>query len=742
MTNPASITRLGVEALTEGDPSAELQRLGAEVQSAGNAAAELQRLGVEVMSPQTQNAVIKRLGVEVMSSVVTQPQASHVLTYLAEIECYHPDDDDPVNLLYWTEDFTQSKVWTPWYGPAPVVQSNATLAPDGISMTADKVYGTPYWGLAQTINAQTNTDYSVSVYVKLGDGAEDDPYMGIGLYDPLAESWLEWFGYGDVGFPSLSSSAWTRLELTGQTLGNSLLQVVMPAAESGKYLYLFGAQCQMGSSVTTYRPVADAPTRTLRFSSLPYTSQIDDTPAQTHYESRLLQPGLLRRDLYSPGQPGGQITVGYGLVEIINAGDMDDYTQASFDGRSYVLKVGRLNDALADFTTVLKTTMESADFTSTRMTLKLRDRLAELDKPVTTIKYRGDDSELEGDSDLKDRYKPLIFGDVKWITPVLTNEAKMLYQVSSNPIDTTGVVLYEGGAQVTRGTDYTSQADMSANAPTSGQYRVWPEGGFLRLGFTPNLQISARIYADDDTRNVGEAFKQLAIAAGWPAAEINAADVTALDGAAGGTTNLFMENGGQALELMNRLAQGRGIWFGPDRLGILRMGLLAEPAGTPALNLTATDITRLERQSTATLPAKQITLKRDKNWTVHTEFVEGLSAATRQWLSNEWRQTIAIDTTNTIARKLAPVLEFESLINANEADTSEQAYRMLALYAAPRDIINLTVRARVADTLLLDLNDLVEVTYPRFGMDTGKLFRIIGIQADYRIGQLELTLWG
>jgi hypothetical protein len=303
-------------------------------------------------------------------------------------------------------------------------------------------------------------------------------------------------------------------------------------------------------------------------------------------------------------------------------------------------------------------------------------------------------------------------------------------------------VLYEGGAQVTRGADYTSQADMSANAPTSGQYRVWPEGGFLRLGFTPNLQISARIYADDDTRNVGEAFKQLAIAAGWPAAEINAADVTVLDGAADGTTNLFIENGGQALELMNRLAQGRGIWFGPDRLGILRMGLLAEPSGTPVLNLTATDITRLERQSTATLPAKQITLKRDKNWTVHTEFVESLSAATRQWLSNEWRQTIAIDTTNTIARKLAPVLEFESLINANEADTSEQAYRMLALYATPRDILNVTVRARVDDTLLLDLNDLVEVTYPRFGMDTGKLFRVIGIQADYRIGQLELTLWG
>ena len=674
---------------------------------------------------------------EELAGGVRSPRVNSALTYLAEIECYHPDDDaNPDNLIYWSEQLSESAWDSPGTGAATVT-ADATTDPNG-GTTADMLtfVSTGVSGRYQDVNVDSATEYTFSVYVKLGTSIGPN----LNIRDMTNGATI----YGTGGITGVSSSTWTRCSFTFTTPAGCKLIRVYPVRDSGLgTLYMWGCMLNTGATAGTYTKRDGAPTRTLRFSSLPYTSQIDDAPAQTHYESRLLQPGLIRRDLFSPGQPAGAISVGYGLVEILNTGDLDEYTAASFDGRSYVLKIGRIDQPLRDFTTVLKATMESAEFTFSRMTIKLRDRLAELNNPVTTKKYLGDSTSLEGDADLKDRFKPLIFGDVQYITPVLTDEALQTYQLSSNPIDTTGILILEGGQLApSRGADYTSSADMIANAPAANQYRVWPEGGFVRLQFTPNQILTARVYAADASRNVGDCLKLLAMAAGWPAAEINSADVTALNSDAAGTTNLFIDNGGNALDLMNALAQGRGIWFGPDRLGVLRMGLLQEPSGTPDLSLTSTDIISIERQSPSTLPAKQVIIKKDKNWTVHSEFSALVGSTTRQWLSNEWRQTVATDSTNQISRKLASTIELESLINANEADTASQAYRLLALYSAPRDIMTVRLRARVVDTLLLDLNDVVSITYPRFGMDAGKLFRVLGIQADYRLGQLDLTLWG
>jgi hypothetical protein len=736
MTNPASITRLGVEALTEGDPSAELQRLGAEVQSAGNAAAELQRLGVEVMSPQTQNAVIKRLGVEVMSSVVTQPQVSHILTYLAEIECYHPDDAYSDNRLFWSEDLTAS-AWEPFL-TAPAIAANATNDPNGV-LTADQITLTTAGTLKQGLTVEPITDYVLSFYIKLGT-ATNSLYAGV--YDPVAAFWMT--GYlepGDTEWSAVNSSTWTRLEIPFNTTDQRYVEVLLPwhnAAQAGNTLYVWGVQVEAATTMGAYQKTEGATTRTLRFSSLPYTSQADDTPAHTHYESRLLQPGLMRRDLFSPGQPGGPISVGYGLVEILNTGDLDDYAEASFDGRSYVLKVGRLDEALADFTTVLRTTMEAADFTLNRLTIKLRDQLAELDNPITKLKYRGDGSSVEGDADLKDRYKPLVFGSVMNVTPVLVNEALLIYQASSGPVSS--LIIYEGGLQVSVQAAYTSQADMVANAPSSGYARVWPDGGLFRLGFTPSMLITCNAVSDDDAFYTGTCLQVMAQAGGWTGT-VNAADVSALNLVMSpASVGYFVENGAPALEAMNAIAAGIGVWFGPDRLGELRMGVLTEPGGTPDLSLTATDIIQLERQ-TAPIPAKQVTLKYKRNWTLMQEFDGSVAEAQRQLLRENYTQLVALNTANVNSRKLAVTLAYESAIRSDTgADVT--LWRLMDLYGTPRAIYTAVVRARVADTLLLDLNDVVQVTYPRFGMDTGKLFRIIGIQADYRIGQLELTLWG
>ena len=42
----------------------------------------------------------------------------------------------------------------------------------------------------------------------------------------------------------------------------------------------------------------------------------------------------------------------------------------------------------------------------------------------------------------------------------------------------------------------------------------------------------------------------------------------------------------------------------------------------------------------------------------------------------------------------------------------------------------------------IDLGTVVRLTLPRFGMSAGRDFRVIGLQPDFRLGVIDLTLWG
>lgn len=749
-----TVKQLGAEVASNGDPDARLVQLGAEVASAENPNAGVSRLGVELSSDFHQNGVIKRLGVEVSSEetgpvVITRlgievmsqaaPPATGELTYLAEIECYHPDDDTSPNLLYYSEDLT-GPAWSA-YLKAPVVTANVATAPDDTE-TADRITLTTRGTLKQGLNVEYVTDYVLSFYIKLVT-ATNSLYAGV--FDPETGFWMA--GYlepGDAAWDDVNGSTWTRIEIPFFVSTQRYVEILLPwhnAAQDGNTLYVWGVDVKVGDTLTDYAKTSAPPTRTLRFSTVPYTSRATDTPALTHYESRLLQPGLMRRDLFAPGQPGGQISVGYGLVEIINTGDLDDYSRASFDGRTYRLKLGYTDQPLSSFIEVMRATMEQAEFTATRLNLKLRDRTAELDKPVTELKYLGNGTDLEGDETLKDRYKPVVLGHVLNVSPVLVNEAKRIYQVSTTPIySITGV--YEGGMVYAQGADYTSEADLLANAPAASTVRVWPEGGLMRFGSIPTAAITANVI-DDGGSTVGRVLEQLAIAAGWPADEISAGDrddVSASTNYAG--VGLYVDNGGSALASMNQIAAGLGVWFGPDRLGTLRMGVLTEPSGTPTLTLTDTEIISLERRAQQTLPAKKITLKYQKNWTVQPDVLGAVDPARRDWLKQEYRQVVEIHSRNAITRKLSPELDFESLISTSISTARANIVRLIELYGVPREILSAEVRIVPDTTLTLDLNDVIEVVYPRYGLDAGKLYRVIGLQADYQTGRLEIELWG
>ena len=656
------------------------------------------------------------------------------MIYLAEIEYYDPADDS-ANKLYWSEDLTQDKTWLNFKQGLVAVTANTVAAPDS-TLTADTLTlnstGTRY----QPVRVESGVTYTYSLALKLGT-ASKSIYWGV--WNPSA-AWIVGLDPGDAALDALSASAWTRLSVTFTAAATQTVWLLLPWASGtndNKTVQAWGALFNIGASPITYARTDAAPTRLLRVATQDYTSLSTDSPPFMLYPGRLSQPGLMRRDIYAPGMTGGLVTPSYGLVELAHEGELDFLSECGVDGRAYTLKTLQPGASLSTATTVLKAVIEQVDIQRTRVTLRLKDRLNLLEKPASRNTYTGaSGSSVEGAVQLAGRRKPFIVGHVHNTSPVLVNEARLIYQIHDGVIE--GGSYFDNGVNLNREAPYASLTEMESTWPSAGCFREYLPLGLVRIGLLPSGAFTgwAAVYG---TGLPGTALKTLAIAAGWPTDAINDSDVTALDNAgAANWIGYFIDGNDTALDVMRRLAAGYGFWFGPDALGVLRMGLLEPPAGTPAMTLTDAHIVKIERLP-SDIPVNAVTVRYDKNWTVQTDLASAITAERREWLKTEWRQVTAEIPANLMKHPLGTTLEMDSYLVVRDG-AKALAERMLSLLGVNRERYSLTVR--LDDLPAIDLNAVVNVQTDRFGLDSGKLLRVLGLQADHRTRSLELILWG
>lgn len=234
---------------------------------------------------------------------------------------------------------------------------------------------------------------------------------------------------------------------------------------------------------------ADVETLTLRYATSAYITAAADTPAKTQYDARVQQPGLLRMEL--PAGFGGSITASYGQIVLDNSdGALGDLAYYGLDGQAFTLRYGQDDAALSTFSTLMAGTMQQATVDRKTVTIRLAGRDAMLDKPLCRDRYGGTNAlpnGLDGGPELTGQVKPVAYGLATGIQPPCVNTARFIYQVASILPSTAPPVLNvrDAGVLLTAGAAYTSQADMEANAPAAGQYRVWAGNGCFRLGTTP-----------------------------------------------------------------------------------------------------------------------------------------------------------------------------------------------------------------------------------------------------------------
>jgi len=471
-----------------------------------------------------------------------------------------------------------------------------------------------------------------------------------------------------------------------------------------------------------------------------------DTPAKTAFLPRLVDPGYIGRHAYSDGRTGGATKLETGEIIIANQdGALDAWLAYSFDGRAVTIRSGTAGDAYPSaWTTVMTGTADGIKADEARIIINLRDKSWLFDKPASGTVYAGSNSlpaGLEGTAaDIKGQKKPKIYGKVYNIAPPFVNTSRLIYESGvCNSVD----AVYDQGLALTAGATYTDQSDMETNAPAAGAYRVWVAGGYFRLGSTPAGEITADATAGANAaaRTTAQILKQLALDAGLFSGDISSADVTALDSANSAVIGLWLRDE-STLEAMDQAAASIGAWYGFDTVGTLRLGRLAAPSGTPVATLYDYAIQSIERRppKDAGTPIWRVTLAHSRNYLRQPSDLAGaVSAARRALLAQETLTETSADATIKTQWLLAGELNVAGQLAA-AADAATEAARQLTLHKARRDIFDVAVPISAAAGV--DMMDVVRVVYPRFALDAGKDFRVIGIRLELASARVILSLWG
>lgn len=521
------------------------------------------------------------------------------------------------------------------------------------------------------------------------------------------------------------------------------------------------------ADVDVYDPGIGA-ARTLRFATQSYTTgptdTPDNTPANTFYEGRIQQPANISRTCFSDAKTTGRTQIGYGdMVLVNNDGALDSLLAYSFAGRAITIKLGVVapnSNRAPSWVTVIKGTMEQAELSWQKVTIRVRDRQQDVAKPLQQVRYAGSNVLLGGvlngmegvANDLKGKPKPQVFGRVFNVAPPQVNTDRRIYQVHTGGALSALLAAYDRGAPLSVGAVYTSQADMEANAPTAGQYRVWNDataGCFVRLGGAPTgtVTVDAVQGAAVANRTVGQLYSQILQAAGISSSDINSADITALDATAPYEVGVYApyDQDITPLELLDTLCASVGAWYGCDASGAFRIGQIAVPTVAAVGTITATDILKIERVSSRDpgvgIPAWKMKIGYQRIYSVQNDLTAAVTDARKAYLAEEYRRVESSDASVKTANLTSPELEFLTVLTS-ASDAAAEADRRLAIYKVRRDMYQLTIRVDAALAAALDIGKVVSLQINRFGMGAGKNFLIIGIRTNMRGYQFDLTLWG
>lgn len=452
-----------------------------------------------------------------------------------------------------------------------------------------------------------------------------------------------------------------------------------------------------------------------------YVSAPADTPANTPYDDIVTSvPSITWRmsETFT-----GRTTITWGDIEIDNSsGERDSWLTDAWDGRAISLYLGSPDWARADFRHVVTGLIDDIEAPSPdKLSLRLRDKTAALNVPLQTALVGGTDAHAG-------QPIPACCGQCFNVEPLLVDAATSTYQVHDGQIE-----------------DITAVRDNGVALAYPAGYTKDLANGKFALAAAPSGRITADIKGAKPSgtyhTKIADIVKHLVTTyTALTGSDIDTSNFSAFNTACPQLVGLYAKSRLNLIEALDALVTSVGGFYTFSRGGLMQLGQLAAPSGSPVLELTDDDVVFRSLKIKRRLKAREtVRLGYERNWTPQPDgLAAGVSEANRARYAAEYLAKSYSDASVLTAHPGAVSPDLEPSLLVSGTDAATEAQRRQELYAAPRTIYEATCYTA---PLHLTLGDLVSLDHPRFGFAGGALARIVGISENLTTGRVTLDLW-
>jgi len=453
-----------------------------------------------------------------------------------------------------------------------------------------------------------------------------------------------------------------------------------------------------------------------------------DNPANTLFLPRLIEPISFTRSMFSQGRVGGKTSVGFGNLVLSNGeGDLDQLAEYAWDSRPVEIRVGEAGADFEFYFTIFTGESKSIEFDDDIVQVVLRDRQDDfnVDFPPAIYEGAGVSENVAGQP------KPLCFGQVSNISPILRDSNSRTYQIHDGPIESIDAV-YEGGVELSLGSDYSvdlANGEFTLSADPDGLITADAKGaapGGTYLSSPANI-IREIVTTYGGLNDPGD---------------LDTGSFAGLESANPANIGVFISSSTNILSVLDEIINTVGGFYGFERDGRFFVGRLDLPTGSGLAvdaSFDQTNIIELTRLASA-VPNYRFRVQYAKNYTQmrESDFSTGLSQSRRDYLVREGKYAVAEDLSVQTAYPNSNELVVQALF-AQSADAAAEATRLSSIYDEQKEVYRIRVKTQ---PYTLELNDIVEIIFDRYNLSSGKRFRVISVTEDAATNEVELELWG
>ena len=526
-----------------------------------------------------------------------------------------------------------------------------------------------------------------------------------------------------------------------------------------------------------------------------YTTEVQTMYLSTHKKTATylgtetcFNPRLYGDIIFKTGltdsDKGLRTTSSIGNLKIINAdGKLDNWLDIGLDGRAIKLIIMPLysTDIDADGVTIFNGTIDNLEITdNSTLSIIFKDPLILLDLPIQDILYTdaevinytilGVPKTVTIASDLKDKPKPIVYGKVYNIEPVLLSATNKVYQVDHLEIENV-IGVYDRGIALTPVTGYNldlTKGIIELVNNTSGTITCDVLG----------RKVNAGVYSD----SVSDIVKTILIDKSVSLLNIN------MDNAINTPVGIYISERENTLDILDKLVSSFDGFYGFDSFGVFRLGCLTIPNTSQPLHILcekgskygdvitdgtneyllasnlgpSPDYTSIATLSNSGLITRfnqpyiieesdilgditikstnninyRVKVKHTKNFTVQTDIASSIGAARKEFISKEFRE-VALDNL-PIKTKHVRAIEKEPYDTLLTTETYASFIANRFIEKNSRYVFEISLKIVASKLVDATIGSIIKLIDYRYGLDTGVLCTVRDISINYLYGYAEV----